>query len=122
MKFFFKELLLLLYLQTNLPSNWATSSGAKRMLKFCTAPGSTVPIVGSMVKGGSAGFAVRRDITLARALVGRASVDSAAALLHGREVTLSSGTCKTCSQSHKTNFNVWASPPDLKSSSSYMVK
>lgn len=73
-------------------SNWPTSSGAKRMLKLCMAPGSMVPMLGSTVKGDCAGLTVRAEITLARALAGRISVDSLPALLHGRDVTNSSGT------------------------------
>lgn len=73
-------------------SNWPTSRGAKRMLKLCMAPGSMVPIVGSTVKGDCAGLTLRAEITLARALAARISIDSLPALLRDRDVMDSSGT------------------------------
>lgn len=53
------------------------------MLKLCISPASMAPMPGSTLTGGSSGFPVRRDMTLARALEGRASLNMAD-LLPGR--------------------------------------
>lgn len=83
------------HLHNSLPSNWATSRGEKRTLKFCVAPGATAPTAGSTLKGGSSGFPIRTDITLARALEGRAPVSADDNLLPGREVEVPSVTDDT---------------------------
>lgn len=65
------------------------------MLKVCVALGSMAPMLGSTLMGGSSGFPIRRDITLARALAGRAPVCTD--LLLGRELWVLSVIDDTCS-------------------------